>query len=156
MTETIFIFLCEANSSFLDSHRFTFYATYLTNEIEVVKLLGIYEQLFIYQNIMMQVDTTLTAAMDEVTAAQIAELFNALSDTSRVRIVAVLAGGKMNVGELADLVGISHSAVSHHLRHLRQMRLVRAHKDGRHVYYTLDDAHVRDLFRCGLEHVQHG
>ncbi len=94
--------------------------------------------------------------LDESTAALVAELFGALSDTSRVRIIGALTGGELSVGELAHVVGISHSAVSHHLRHLRQMQLVRARKEGRYVYYRLDDDHVNDLFRCGLEHVQHG
>jgi DNA-binding transcriptional ArsR family regulator len=62
----------------------------------------------------------------------------------------------MNVGALADIVGISESAISHHMRQLRQLRLVRTRKDGRYVYYALDDQHVADLFRCGLQHVQHG
>jgi DNA-binding transcriptional ArsR family regulator len=94
--------------------------------------------------------------LDEEQAAQVAELFSALSDTSRVRIIAALVGGEMNVGALAESVGISESAVSHHMRHLRQMRLVRARKAGRYVFYTLDDDHINDLFRCGLEHVRHG
>jgi DNA-binding transcriptional ArsR family regulator len=97
-----------------------------------------------------------TPAVDEMTAARLAELFSTLADASRVRIVAALAADERNVGELADEVGLTHSAVSHHLRHLRQMRLVRARKDGRYVYYHLDDDHVQDLFRCGLEHVRHG
>ena len=91
-----------------------------------------------------------------MTAAQMAELFSTLGDTSRVRLIAALSEREMNVGDLAELVGISHSAVSHHLRHLRQMRWVRARKDGRHVYYLLDDDHINNLFRCGLEHVLHG
>jgi DNA-binding transcriptional ArsR family regulator len=94
--------------------------------------------------------------LDEVIAAQMAELFSALGDTSRIRVIAALTHGEMNVGDLADTAEISQSAVSHHLRHLRQMRLVRARKDGRHVYYSLDDGHINDLFRCGLEHVLHG
>lgn len=94
--------------------------------------------------------------LNELVAAQMAELFNALGDTSRIRIIALLAKKEMNVGELAEEVGLTHSAVSHHLRHLRQMRLVRTRKDGRHVYYLLDDEHINDLFRCGLEHVLHG
>ena len=98
-----------------------------------------------------QIDT-----IDENSAAQVAELFRALSDTSRVQIIAALTQGETNVSSLADMVQISESAVSHHLRHLRQMKLVRARKDGRYVYYALDDDHVSDLFRCGLEHVLHG
>ena len=96
------------------------------------------------------------AALDEETATRMAELFRTLGDASRVRILALMAGGPTHVGALAEAADISESAVSHHLRHLRQMRLVRAHKEGRYVYYELDDDHVADLFRCGLEHVQHG
>ena len=96
------------------------------------------------------------AGLNEETAAQVAELFSALSDTSRVRIIATLADGEMNVGALAAAVGISESAVSHHMRHLRQMRLVKTRKAGRYVFYALDDDHIDDLFRCGLEHVLHG
>ncbi len=94
--------------------------------------------------------------LEESLAAQMAEFFNALADMSRIRLIAILAEREMNVGELAARVGLTHSAVSHHLRQLRQMRLVRTRKDGRHVYYLLDDEHVTDLFRCGLEHVRHG
>jgi ArsR family transcriptional regulator len=94
--------------------------------------------------------------IDEFVAAQVAELFSALADASRIRIIAILSETEMNVGELAEQVGLTQSAVSHHLRQLRQMRLVRARKHGRHVYYLLDDAHIRDLFRRGLEHVLHG
>lgn len=94
--------------------------------------------------------------LDERTAAKVAELFAAFSDTSRVRIISALADCEMNVGALADVVGISESAVSHHMRGLRQMRLVRARKDGRQVFYCLDDDHVADLFRQGLDHVRHG
>ncbi len=93
---------------------------------------------------------------DEHTAAQVAELFRAFSDTSRVRIIAALAAGELNVAALAEAVGISESGISHHLRGLRQMRLVRTRKVGRQVFYALEDEHIADLFRFGLEHVQHG
>jgi ArsR family transcriptional regulator len=89
-------------------------------------------------------------------ATRLAELFRALGDASRVRILAAVAEQELNVGAIAARAGISESAVSHHLRGLRQMRLVRARKDGREVYYALDDDHVADLFRRGLEHVRHG
>ena len=94
--------------------------------------------------------------LDEPTAAHMAELFRTLADTSRVRIIAALTTGEMSVGQLAERVEISHSAVSHHMRHLRQMQLARSRKEGSYVYYSLDDDHVGDLFRCGLEHVLHG
>lgn len=105
---------------------------------------------------MSELQTVRKTGLEEELASQVAELFSALSDTSRVRIIATLAEGEMNVGALAESVGISESAVSHHMRHLRQMRLVRARKAGRYVFYSLDDDHINDLFRCGLEHVLHG
>jgi ArsR family transcriptional regulator len=98
----------------------------------------------------------MTNPIDQTTATQMAALFSTLGDPSRVRIIAALSAGELNVSEVAAEVGLTHSAVSHHLRHLRQMRLVTARKDGRYVYYHLDDEHVSDLFRCGLEHVRHG
>ena len=94
--------------------------------------------------------------LDEETAVQLAALFSTLGDPGRVCILAALLEQELNVGELAGRVALSHSAVSHHLRHLRQMRLVRARKRGRYVFYALDDEHVRDLFALGLAHVRHG
>lgn len=94
--------------------------------------------------------------LDQPTAAELAELFRAMSDPSRLRILAALLDGELNVGTIAAQVEMSESAVSHHLRGLRQMRLVRADKQGREVYYQLDDDHVVALFKLGLEHVQHG
>jgi ArsR family transcriptional regulator len=97
---------------------------------------------------------TETQTLDERTAANLAEFFRALSDTSRVRIIAALMQGEQNVGALAGRVGISESAVSHQLRGLRQMRLVRARKVGRQVFYSIDDNHVTELFQRGLEHIR--
>lgn len=114
------------------------------------------EYMFIYQDDTMTRESQPPTYLAPQVAAQVAELFSTLGDASRVRIIAALAAGEMHVGALAQAVEISESAVSHHLRHLRQMRLVRARKDGRHVFYALDDAHVGDLFRRGLEHVLHG
>lgn len=97
---------------------------------------------------------TVSAALDEHTAAHVAELFRSFSDTSRVRIVSVLVNGKMNVSALAQLVGISESAVSHHMRGLRQMRLVTSRKEGKEVYYCVEDEHIIRLFQQGVKHVQ--
>lgn len=95
--------------------------------------------------------------LDERAAAQLAELFRAFSDTSRIRIISALAeGSEQSVSALAEAAEVSESAVSHHLRGLRQMRLVRARKSGRQVFYRLDDDHVVALFRQGLDHVRHG
>ena len=101
------------------------------------------------------IKTTETNQLNERTASQLAELFRALSDPSRLRIVAALMDGEVNVSTLAEIVGISESAVSHQLSTMRHMRLVRARRQGREVYYSLDDDHVADLFQRGLEHVAH-
>jgi ArsR family transcriptional regulator len=101
--------------------------------------------------------TTTDAVLDEQTASDLAELFRAFSDTSRLRIISALTTNEeMNVGAIAEAVGLSESATSHHLRGLRQMRLVRARKQGRQVYYTLDDEHIQELYLRGLDHVLHG
>jgi len=94
--------------------------------------------------------------LDEHTAAHVAELFRSFSDTSRVRILSALTCGELNVGALADAVGISESAVSHHLRGLRQMQLVQARREGKEVYYRVEDEHIIALFHQGVKHVQHG
>jgi DNA-binding transcriptional ArsR family regulator len=92
--------------------------------------------------------------LDELTAAHVAELFRAFSDTSRVRILFALTTQEINVNALAVLVGISESAVSHHLRSLRQMELVVARREGKEVYYRIEDEHIISLFGEGVKHVQ--
>jgi DNA-binding transcriptional ArsR family regulator len=94
--------------------------------------------------------------IDKRTSIHLAELFSALSDPTRLAIISALLEGEMSVGEIAAGIAISESAVSHQLRGLRQMRLVRPRKQGRQVFYCLDDAHVAQLFQMGLEHVIHG
>lgn len=96
------------------------------------------------------------AALSDAEAMRLGELFRALGDPGRVKIVAAITDHELSVGVIAAQVGLSESAVSHHLRGLRLLRLVRARKDGREVYYTLDDDHVAELFKGGLEHVRHG
>lgn len=98
----------------------------------------------------------LRAALNERTATQLAELFRAFSDANRVRLMAALLDGERSVMDLADEVGISESATSHHMRGLRLLHLVRTRREGRQVFYRLDDDHVATLFRQGLNHVQHG
>jgi ArsR family transcriptional regulator len=92
--------------------------------------------------------------LDEVTAAHVAELFRAFSDTSRVRILSVIMDQEMNISALAGLLGVTESAVSHQMRGLRQMRLVHMRRDGKEVYYRVDDPHLIALFQQGVRHVQ--
>ena len=94
--------------------------------------------------------------LDEHTAAHVAELFRTFSDTSRVRILSAIVEKEANITALAEMVGVTESAISHHMRGLRQMRIVRARKEGRQVFYTLEDDHVLKLYSLGLDHVEHG
>jgi DNA-binding transcriptional ArsR family regulator len=100
--------------------------------------------------------TKKTPMIDELTAAHVAELFRAFSDTSRVRILFALTTQEINVNALAELVGISESAVSHHLRSLRQMGLVVARREGKEVFYRIEDEHIISLFSEGVKHIQYG
>jgi len=101
------------------------------------------------------VEQALAAMVDGWTATRLAQVFGALSDPSRVRLISALLGGELCVHDLAAALGMSHSAVSHQLRLLRSLNLVRYRKEGRVVYYNLDDEHVEHLFRMGLDHIRH-
>ena len=93
--------------------------------------------------------------LDEHTAFHLANLFSALSDPARLRILELLLECEQSVGAIAKQLGMSESAVSHQLRGLRLQRIVCARKQGRQVFYCLDDEHMVELFRLGLKHMEH-
>lgn len=93
--------------------------------------------------------------VDGVTAAKLAETFKAVSDPTRVRIISALSHAELCVHDIAAALDMTQSAISHQLRTLRELRLVKFRREGRHVYYTLDDEHIQDLYRMGLDHVLH-
>jgi DNA-binding transcriptional ArsR family regulator len=86
-------------------------------------------------------------------ASEVAETFKVLGDLTRVRILDALAQQERCVSDLAEMVGLSESAVSHQLRLLRNTRLVRARRAGRMVFYALDDQHIVSLFEQASHHV---
>ena len=90
----------------------------------------------------------------EAEVVSLAETFRALGDSTRVRLLDALSKAELCVCDLAALLGLSESAVSHQLRLLRGLRLVRPRRQGRLVFYALDDDHIMDLFRQGLAHVE--
>ena len=90
------------------------------------------------------------------TVEALAETFRVLGDPTRVRMLDALAGGEQCVCDIASIVGISESAVSHQLRLLRGMRLVRPRRAGRQVFYAIDDHHILELLRQALTHVEEG
>jgi len=97
----------------------------------------------------------LRAMVDPDTASDLAETFAALGDPTRVRILDSLAHRELCVCDVAHLLGMTASAVSHQLRYLHALRLVKRRKEGRNVLYSLDDEHIVTLFGEGLKHVRH-
>ena len=94
------------------------------------------------------------AMKPEQAVALLAETFKILGDPTRVRITFALAREELCVCDLANLIGVSQSAVSHSLRALRQMKLVRFRREGKIAYYTLDDEHISRLIDEGFRHVE--
>lgn len=83
----------------------------------------------------------------------IAELFKAFGDPTRVHILSLLSRGEMCVGDIAAAVDLSQSAISHQLRILKQMHLIRQRREGKNIHYALADGHVKTILETGLEHV---
>jgi ArsR family transcriptional regulator len=93
--------------------------------------------------------------IDGLTSTHLARTFQALSDPTRVRLISALTHAELCVCDLAAVLGMSQSSVSHQLRSLRDLRLVKSRRVGREIFYTLDDDHIRELYELGLKHVQH-
>ena len=85
---------------------------------------------------------------------ELAELFKVFGDTTRVRILYALSAQEMCVCDIAELLEMTHSSISHQLRVLKQARLVKFRKEGKSVFYSLDDCHISQIFSCGLEHIE--
>jgi len=106
---------------------------------------------------MVHVDRVAKARKEGISKQEVERLsllYRALADPTRLRIVLALATGEMCVCDLAALLTVSESAVSHQLRHLRDLALVRNRREGQVLYYALDDRHVSDLLAIGLEHLR--
>lgn len=97
----------------------------------------------------------ITAALEMRDAFRLAGVFKALADPTRLRIISELATGEKCVHEIAEVLGLNQPAVSHQLRLLRDKGLVRYRREGRHIIYSLDDAHVYELFTLAREHQEH-
>ena len=87
------------------------------------------------------------------TLEQIADLFKGFADTTRVQILTLLLDGELCVSEITEQVELTQSAVSHQLRILKQMHLIKSRREGKNMLYSLADDHVRTILQMGLEHV---
>ena len=84
----------------------------------------------------------------------LADLFKVFGDTTRIKIIYALFEEEMCVCDIADLLNMTQSAISHQLRVLKQARLVKFRKEGKIVFYSLDDCNISQIFSCGLEHIE--
>ncbi len=85
---------------------------------------------------------------------KLSELFKVFGDTTRIKILFILFESELCVYDLAEELGMTQSAVSHQLKILKQSRLVKGRRDGKHIFYSLSDEHVRSIIAQGLEHVE--
>lgn len=114
------------------------------NELEVCGYLHVHEDKVAEVRRMLPEDDTLS---------QLAELFKVFGDETRIRILYVLFESEVCVCDIARLLGMTQSAVSHQLRVLKQARLIKSRREGKTVFYTLSDDHVATLLRQGTEHI---
>lgn len=101
------------------------------------------------------VDQTIKNMAEEDTFNKLAEFFKILGDTTRVKILFALDQNEMCVCDIANVLGMSKSSISHQLGTLRGSGIVKCRKSGKEVFYMLDDNHVKEVFEIGVEHIEH-
>ncbi len=87
---------------------------------------------------------------------ELADLFKVFGDSTRLRVMVTLSDCEMPVMELAEALGMEQSTISHQLRVLRQNKLVRVRREGKQMYYSLDDDHVKKIIEMGMDHIMEG
>ena len=108
------------------------------------------EFMFVHQEIVERVNAAMPA---EETLFDLAELFKVFGDSTRIRILFVLFESEMCVCDIAQLLNMTQSAISHQLRILKQMKLVKSRREGKTVFYSLADDHIQTILNQGMEHV---
>ncbi|EOC99667.1 ArsR/SmtB family transcription factor [Caldisalinibacter kiritimatiensis] len=99
------------------------------------------------------VDNVKNSMPEESKLKELAEFFKVFGDNTRIKILYALSSSEMCVCDLAALLDVTQSAVSHQLRILKQARLVKYRREGKVIYYSLDDNHIKEIFKSGLEHI---
>lgn len=92
--------------------------------------------------------------IDDTTLIDLADLFKVFADSTRMRIMYRLFAGRMNVGDIAQALDMSQSAISHQLKYLKDVNLVKSKRDGKSMLYYLSDDHVKTIIQTGLEHIK--
>ena len=106
----------------------------------------------IHQN---AVDERLSDQLEETVISSLADSFKALADPTRIRMLHNLTNRELCVCDLAEILGMTQSAVSHQLRYLRTLRIVKNRREGNTIFYTCDDAHIAGLLQMGIDHASH-
>lgn len=101
------------------------------------------------------VKNTINKMKDDDTINRLAEFFKILGDTTRVKILFALDQNRLCVCDIANILNMSKSSISHQLGTLRRSGIVRCQKIGKEVFYMLDDDHVKEVFEIGMEHIEH-
>jgi DNA-binding transcriptional ArsR family regulator len=101
------------------------------------------------------VDNAIKNMADENVLNKLAEFFKILGDTTRTKILYTLDKNEMCVCDIANVLNMSKSSISHQLGTLRRSGIVKCRRVGKEVFYTLDDEHVREVFEVGMEHIEH-
>ena len=101
------------------------------------------------------VDKTLSKMPKQELFNKLAEFFKIIGDTTRTKILFALDQNEMCVCDIANVLGMSKSSISHQLSMLRKSGIVKYRKEGKEVYYTLDDEHIKKVFEVGIEHIEH-
>ncbi len=101
------------------------------------------------------VDNTIKNMPDADTFNKLAEFFKIIGDTTRSKILFALDQNEMCVCDIANVLGMSKSSISHQLGTLRRSGIVKCRKSGKEVFYMLDDDHVKEVFEIGIEHIEH-
>lgn len=102
-----------------------------------------------------KIDVVKAYMIKEGDAVKLSEVFKVLGDPTRIKILYVLSKHEMCVCDIAEILDMTQSAISHQLRVLRTMRLVKFRKEGKSIFYSLDDDHILQLFNQGMEHIRH-
>ena len=103
-----------------------------------------------------EVENVRKALASDETLYDVAELFKAFADSTRIKIIAVLKEEDLCVGAISELINVSQSAVSHQLRVLKISKIVKSQRVGKQMFYSLDDEHIKKIFDMGLEHIIKG
>ncbi len=104
----------------------------------------------------LEVEKLKQTLINEETLYDVAELFKAFADTTRIKVISVLKDEELCVGAISELINVSQSAVSHQLRVLKNSKIVKPRRDGKQIYYSLDDEHIKKIYDMGLEHIMKG